>query len=667
MSYARNHHLGAAALAVIFSIALGAAEGAQSRPLLPPDLVEAAPQGFGDRNNSHAWAMLWWKGDLYVGTGRATFCVQQAALAFYRPDIGAYPGSEPDIECTPDPADLPLQAEIWRYTPATDQWDMVFRSPADIPIPGHPGKFVAREIGLRGMTAFVEPDGTEALYVAGVGARTFNEPGIPAPRLLRSTDGQNFDPIPADPGTFMGDIPYDGFRGMLTYKGRLFVLATTGLLGHGVILEATDPAGGNDNFRLVSPPGMTFFELGVFNGYLYLGTGVQPLNDKTPFSLLKTDAEGTPPYALTTVIPEGAYRGMLPSYAVVSLQEFKGRLYVGTERELFRVNPDDTWEMVVGTPRKTPNGKIQPLSGFNYGFDSFFNIHMWRMTVHDGVLYVGTNDTSTKWRTNPIGPMFQARMGFDLFGTTDGYHFHEVSRNGMAAYFDHNTGAVVQEPGNIFNNGVRNFVSTPIGLFVASANHYFGTKIWKGNLPTTPELPAPGKLAVEGKGGATLLSWDASPGAVLYQIVRDSGYRPPELVGSTPNLFFVDATAEPRKTYHYSVMAASPLGKLSGPSNLVRSPFLGTTPTFLGLMRTASSLQLPAPVRSQIFTAARQAMFGDLAKSLTTLEQLRAGSAQLPLLIGPLKAEDVLVQLDGLIRRVKLGVLGLVSSSSLLF
>jgi hypothetical protein len=84
-------------------------------------------------------------------------------------------------------------------------------------------------------------------------------------------------------------------------------------------------------------------------------------------------------------------------------------------------------------------------------------------------------------------------------------------------------------------------------------------------------------------------------------------------------------------------------------------------------MRTASSLQLPAPVRSQIFTAARQAMFGDLAKSLTTLEQLRAGSAQLPLLIGPLKAEDVLVQLDGLIRRVKLGVLGLVSSSSLLF
>jgi len=667
MSTPSNRPLGVAwiALALLSVLASSAAEAVQSRPLLPPDFVEAAPQGFGDRHNSQAWSMIWWNDKLYVGTGRATSCVQQAALVFYRPDLGEYPPSEADVECTDSPQDLPLQAEIWRYTPATDQWDLVFRSPNDVPIPGHPGKFVAREIGLRGMTIFREPDGTEALYVAGVGARTFNEPGIPAPRLLRSTDGATFEPIPADPGTFLGDIPWDGFRGMLTYKGRFFVLASAGLLGHGVILESTNPAGGNDNFWQASPPGMTFFEIQVFNDFLYLGTGVQPLLEKTPFSLLKTDASGTPPYNLTPVITDGASRKTLPGYAVISMQEFKNRLYVGTDRELFRINPDDTWNLVVGTPRRTPNGRIRPLSGMDFGFDSFFNIHMWRMAVHDGVLYVGTQDQSTKWRNNPLGQILQARLGFDLFATTDGYHFTEVTRNGMAGYFDHNTKSVVLQPDNILNNGARNFASTPIGLFMGSANHYFGTKVWLANLPAAPELPVPSKLAVEGKGATTLLSWDPSQGALLYQIFRDVGFHPPELIGTSPNLFFVDTTAQSRKTYHYSVTAASPLGKLSGPSNLVRSPFLGTTPTFTSLAQTVSRVGLPRSIRNEVSAATRQAKSGNLAGSLTTLETLRAGSAQLPLLIGPLKAEEVMVELDGLIRRVKLAILGLVTPGKL--
>ncbi len=667
MSYPNERHAGAAgiALALIFSFASSGADAVQSRPLLPPDFEVSAPQGFGDRQNSHAWSMIWWNGRLYVGTGRATSCVQQAALAFFRPDLGTYPLNEPDVECTQSPYDLPLQAEIWRLTPATGQWDLVFRSPQDIPIPGQPGKFVARDIGFRGMTIFREPDGTEALYVAGVGARTFNQPGIPAPRLLRSTDGATFEPIPADPGTFLGDITYDGFRGMLTYKGRLFVLATIGLLGHGVILESVDPAGGNDNFWLATPPDITFFELEVFNGSLYLGTGVQPYNDKIPFSVFKTDAEGTPPYALTPIITDGAYRKSLPGYAVVSMQVFKNRLYLGTERELLRINPDDSWELVVGTPRRTPNGRIQPISGFDYGFDSFFNIHMWRMTVHDGVLYVGTNDQSTKWRRNLLAPAIQARMGFDLFATTDGYHFTEVTRNGMSGYFDHNTKTVVLQPENIFDVGVRNFASTPGGLYVASANHYFGTNVWKANLPAAPELPAPSKLAVEGKGVATLLSWEASPGAVLYQVVRDAGYRAPENIGSTPNLFFVDSTAQPRKTYHYSVTAASPLGKISGPSNLVRSPFLGSTPTFTSLTETGSRVGLPRPIRNDISAAMRQAKSGDLAGSLATLEKLQQQSVALPLLIGPVKAEQVTVELDGLVRRVKLAILGLITPDKL--
>ena len=162
---------------------------------------------------------------------------------------------------------------------------------------------------------------------------------------------------------------------------------------------------------IVSPPGQTFFEIETYNGFLWAGTGVQPHNDPTPFSLLKTDATGDP-YTFTTVIPPGAYKTSKPSPAVISLQVFAScplqpcanpvnRLYVGTDRELLRVNPDDTWDLVVGSARKTPDGRqLRPLSGFDFGFDNFFNIHMWRMGVYPLApgtvpwLYVGTHDQS---------------------------------------------------------------------------------------------------------------------------------------------------------------------------------------------------------------------------------------------------------------------------------
>ncbi len=649
-------------------LAAGSASAA-SRPLLAPDFLEAAPQGFDDRHNSEAMSMLWWKNRLYVGTNRANACVQQAVLAFHRPDLGDYPPTEADLECTALPQDLPLQAEIWRWSPITNQWEMVYRSPQDVPIPGHPGKFVARDIAFRGLQAFKEADGTEALYVSGVSARGFNEPGLPPPRILRSTDGETFEPIPQDPGTFLGDIPYIGFRGTESYKGRFFILASVGDLGHGVILESTDPASGNDSFRLVTPPEMTFFELAVFNDFLYLGTGVQPVNNPTPFSLLKTDASGTPPYALTPIITDGAYRRNFPSYAVISMQEFRNRLYVGTERELLRVNADDSWELVVGTPRTTPDGRqLKPLSGFDYGFDYFFNIHMWRMAVHDGHLYVGTQDQSARWRNNPfLGPLLQAGMGFDLFATGDGRHFTEISRNGFTGYFDYHSKQVVIEPDNVLNRGARSLTSTPFGLFLGSANPYYGTKVWRARPSSAPELPVPANLEVEGRGASTLLSWEPSAGAAVYQIFRDRGFHPAELIGTTPNPFYVDSTAMSFPTYHYSVTAASAQGVLSGPSNLVRSPSLAPTETFLRLSRSASDLGLPRALRSQVFLALRQAMSGRLAGSLATLQDLRTKALlQGPILIGPRKTEDLVAQLDGLIRRVNLAILGLISPGKLI-
>ena len=460
---------------LVLSVAAVMAGGVQARPTAgsdgkgpaPVDFVSAAPQGFGDRQNSVAWSMAWWRGKLYVGTARSGHCVQRATTFFYYPGLKGVLPLDPDIECEENPYDLPLQAEIWRWTPETNVWDRVFQSPNDVPIPDPdnpgqslPGKVVARDIGFRGMIGFTEPDGTEALYVAGVSSRSFN-PWAPPPRILRSTDGETFMPLPQDPGTFLGDIQAAGFRSLAAYKGRLYVTASAGLLGHGVLLESGDPVGGNDTFRQVTPPDMTLYEINAFNGYLYLGGG----NRTQPYTIWKTDATGWP-YTFRPVVTEAAYHPG-QSRAVVSMREFQGRLYIGTDApaEVLRINPDDTWDLVVGASRDTPAGRKEPLSGMDVGFNWQWNLHIWRMGVHKEVLYIGTYDASTNLRATPgLGQVLAPMMGFDLFASRDGVTFSPITRTGF---------------GDKFSVGVRTFASTPYGLFVGDANGFYGLHIWR--------------------------------------------------------------------------------------------------------------------------------------------------------------------------------------------
>jgi hypothetical protein len=428
----------------------------QGQPPSPEDFAQVNVQGFGDRQNTWAWSMQWWKGSLYVGTNRSWSCIGYAAWL-----SELYPPSDPDIECTPDPDDLLLQAEIWRYTPRTRTWERVYQSPNDVEIPGSPGKYTARDIGFRGMTVFTEADGTEALYVAGVSTRPIH-PRVPPPRILRSTDGINFEPISQDPGTVLGDLEADGFRSLVVYKGRLYVTAGT-LFGDGVLLESENPAEGNDNFRQVTPEGMRVFEMVPFNGFLYLG-----LHDpENGYSVMKMDATDTLPYTFIPVVTDGGFRRP-PSKTVLSMFVFKDRLYVGTDRpaELIRINPDDTWDLIVGTPRETPDGLKEPLSGMDVGFDYFLNGHMWRMESLSGWLYIGTADFSTGFRMIPIlGDILRPHMGFDLYATQDGHDFFAVTRNGF---------------GDIFDMGARTLEATPYGLFLGTANAYYGTRIWHG-------------------------------------------------------------------------------------------------------------------------------------------------------------------------------------------
>ncbi len=446
-----------------------AASGSPEQPLTSGQFVQVNEQGFGDRQNSFAWAMQWWKGKLYVGTGRSYFCV---TIASTDEGVGTdlYRPSYPDVECAPTPQDLDLQAEIWRYTPETQAWERVFQSPNDVAIPDHPGKFVARDIGLRSMAVFTEPGGGEALYVAGVSSRSIN-PGVPPPRILRSVDGVNFEPLPQDPGTFLADLPVESdvvdvdrsFRSMTVYKGRLYVTLSK-YRGVGTLLEADDPAGGNDNFRQVTRPDIRVWQLQVFNGLLYLG-----LQTDDGYAVVKTDATGEPPYELIPIVTDGGFKlpRILRSSEVLSMHPFDGKLYVGTQRptELIRINPDDTWDLVVGEPRDTPQGPKSPISGLTTGFGNPYNGHFWRMQEHEGRLYLGTWDWSIQLRAVPaLDEVLRDEYGLDLYATPNGSYWYPVTRNGF---------------GDGFNYGARTLASSPFGLFVGTANPYYGTEIWQ--------------------------------------------------------------------------------------------------------------------------------------------------------------------------------------------
>jgi hypothetical protein len=678
--------------------------------------------------------MQWWNGKLYVGTVREYECWSLATLNNEYPEIFPYPPRDPEKECAPDVQDLPLRAEIWRFAPGTSTWERVFQSPEDVPIPGEPEKFTARDVGFRGMTLFTEPDGTEALYAGAVYPRIINPELRPPPRILRSSDGLTFEAIAPRTGDLPGAPDSPGFRGMVSYKDRLYVIASTTIWGAGPVLEADDPAGGLDNFRLATPEGVQLLEMQPYNGYLYVGTSsrqaepplgggliagfIPPKARENGYSVLKTDASGVPPYTLTPVITDGGHKPLLASEGVASMGVFDGRLFVGTDwpPEIVRINPDDTWDLIVGDRRKTPEGWKWPLSGFESGFGWFFNIHVWRLQEHNGVLFTGTGDVSTgmhnsNWFTQRFGPL----MGFDLFYSDDGVHFVPLTINGFE---------------DKFHMGVRTFSSTPYGLFLGSINYWDGLGIWLGDPeyqlrfplvtswmdetsgsrqagllgagssashPLTvgmPTLLPPQRLETETLEDRVVLSWEPALGVDRYHVFRSVVTPtyvteveqdvwvpgPFEEVSVTGQSHFVDVdvAGHDDERYLYYVQAEDYAGSLSPYSNLAPAPSMAQPMTYSGLRETiadwagrgrfqeggsgsilaggtagANNLDLAL---AEAYALAAQ---GAVSESLNRVEQIRLMVEQnAPPMLEPWCARDLEVMLNRLARRVRLVELG---------
>jgi len=670
----------------------GASAQSQYPPLFRNNWTQSAPQGFGDRQNSWPWSMAWFQGKLFVGTVRAEQCVTDWGAHVLQPAY-PYPPTDPDLSCTPDPNDLPLQAEIWSWDPSTKAWTRVFQSPNNLAIPGtNPVKYTAPDIGFRGMLVYTEADGTQALYVSGCSSNEIH-PTLPGGRILRTTDGVNFTPVPQDPGTFLGDLGNACFRGMVAYNPQgannppppgspLFIMAVD-WKGEGTVLETSNPSAGDNAYMQISNPATPAYEVGVFNNLLY----VTFVGSQTGFDVDYTNATGPLPYTYTPVILNGGYRNPFPNPIALSMQVFNGSLYVGGDgvrrgvaiqnqgAELFRINPDNSWDLIAGISRSTPNGYKSSQSGLGPGFGWILNDHMWRMDIYDGRLYVGTFDDSTTLRLNPTYASAVApELGFDLWWTSDGSYYSLIDQNGFE---------------DQFNFGVRSLQHTPYGEFLGGANPYYGLKMYMG-IPTgmgpagmrrADLVEPPERLQVETAGTSNLLAWDApASGASKYHVFRwtfnpnnplgtASAY---EEVGTTTHPYYADNSTNSTLEYAYQIKAEDLHGNLSSASNFVRTPAAAPPATFASVasyMRTLSDRgQFISPdarlqVKSSLAQAQEDVSRGDLRRLHTLWQTVKNSKSQL--VLANYARSDLEIMISRLLKRAELVQAGLLPAGAL--
>lgn len=548
----------ALALAVVLIAGVGLGMARSARVSHAAQIADAgldstsvlAQWGFGDRNNSYAWAMGWFRGKLYVGTGRDVVCVEKATDDFYYPFAQVYSAHpEPSVHCAQNPFDLDLRAEIWQYTPQTRRWVMVYQAPANIPNPRAPGKHVAAAIAYRGMTVATDPRGRQALFVSGVSADEYipELAGAHPPQLLRTYDGVHFQNIDRTSfivhrtGQFTDTRPM-GFRGLVQWRGQLYVVASTSLTGAGEVFRIDQPWGSYAHFTQVSPRFTQIFELQTFNGSLYLGTG----DSTTGYGVLRL-SNPRPPYHFHTVVADGAGRGKYMT-SVVAMQVYRHWLYVSAAgwyclscnalpaAELIRIAPDGHWQVVAGAPRFVwqRSQTLYPISGLGDGFDNIFTAHMWRMAVAGNALYVGTNDWSWLLQKDKsflggypglLDSLMAGEMGFDVWATCDGTDFFPVTRNAFGV--------------DMYDFGVRTMIGQGDGFYIGSADHAHGIRIYHqaGNACDSFVQPAAARLAraatevaptqprnllTDVQRHGTVLSWDPSNHVARYAVLRSA-------------------------------------------------------------------------------------------------------------------------------------------------
>jgi hypothetical protein len=376
------------------------------------DFAKIAEGGFGDPINNYSWSMTYFNGDLYVGTGRnVPYMVGQLlkATGFIPPDFKFEYITHPREPIQSQEWAEDMRAEIWRHS----SWEQVYQSPV-LQLEEH--TFVPGEWGFRQMVTFTDRTGEEAIYAASGGGF------LPGRLLLKSTDGNTWEQVVTPP-----EMGADS-RAMVVHNGKLYI-GTGGTLlsgGEAEVWASDCPSTVIDNWELVADftlddvGNSSVVSLESFNGYLYAGTQ----NLESGYQVFRSNAQAPNHPQLgqwTRIVEYGG--GDMMNYWAGTMEVFNNKLYVGSMSlplvmdgpvkpgppkgfELIRINPDDSWELVIGDyvpwiPPAGPTFRL-PRSGWPGGFGNFLNFYCWSLQEDNGVLYLGTFDASSFLRFLPV-------------------------------------------------------------------------------------------------------------------------------------------------------------------------------------------------------------------------------------------------------------------------
>ncbi|MCC6696855.1 MAG: hypothetical protein IT365_14590 [Candidatus Hydrogenedentes bacterium] len=333
---------------------------------------------------------------------------------------------------------------------------------------------------FRNMAQYRSPsDGVNRLYAATFGAE---------PAVWRTATG--------DPGSWEKFWSVTDGRGsirkMTEHNGLLYIAIANDITAGGDILTSPGQIFATDGDTVWpvmedgfgNPDNGAIMSMISYNGWLWAGTG----NSETGFEIWKLEGPGG--QGPVQVVANGATDRW--NQAATTAYVYQGNLYWGSMIflglylkgcVLLRINPDDTWDTIVG-----PKG----LSGFDAGFNNRNNAYLWSLQEHEGWLYAGTADFTSilqgvvdnlddavallirsqlgkaaeldvKRAPGVVGVVTQG--GGDLWKSQDGVHWTPVFTNGL---------------GDTYNWGVRTMQSVDGKLYVGIANPWDGFEIWCG-------------------------------------------------------------------------------------------------------------------------------------------------------------------------------------------
>jgi hypothetical protein len=469
----------------------------------------SATGGFGDFQNAYPWSMATYKGDLYVGTGRYvdTSAVMQlmggpmggmmGGLTLpggpTPPSLGSFIEQTAAGPVVTDPAKYAQwravsAGEVWRLHHGA--WQKVYTSTFSPSLlkDKQSGQYVydaADFMGFRNMVAFTDRYGHSALYAAS-GGFSF---AANAPLLLKF-DGATWTKLVTPPG--MGRET----RALGVYNGKLYVGAGGGKTsmfpvpaGAWCSDDPSNPASWARvlNFNVIDESNTAITAFAGFNNRLYVGTenagGFQVWRSKVAAPAQSSD--WVPVVTGGAGNPVNAWAG--------TMKVFKGKLYLGSMSvpgvtgsttvkgfDLIRMDPSDTWQLIVGDERQIGETTLKPLSTWRSGFGNPLNLYCWSLVAYKNQLCLGTFDVSTMWKLAkdagaPIGlpgvspeqlDAILAGAGADLWRSTDGVSWHSIELTG----FNH----------DIYSYGVRNMVVYRNRLYAGLSNPFYGSKIMQG-------------------------------------------------------------------------------------------------------------------------------------------------------------------------------------------